>query len=130
MATLQESVTRHQEEQDILSPLVNTIASSVIIARRRLANIELEKVGDIDIHDGEYEPEYDSGLEDRTQSEAGSVFYAAYGRMRRWEEGEAWEQVQEAPKEEGPRQGGGRKGYLVFFCLIFLLVGCYFFNKI
>ena len=71
---LNESITRHQEEQAILSPLVNKVTSSFTIARRRLANIEIEKFGDIDIHEGEYESEYDSGFEGSTQSEARSVF--------------------------------------------------------
>ena len=104
------------------------------IAKRRLADIELEKFGDIDIHEGEYESEYDSGFDGSTQSEAGSVFYAALGRMWAWAEEEEEEeptggQVQEAPREEGPRLGGW-KCHLVFVCLIFLFVGCYFFNKI
>ena len=46
MATLQESVTiKHKELQNILSSLVNTIASSVINVRMRLrlANIKMEK---------------------------------------------------------------------------------------
>jgi len=105
--------------------LADLIASSITIAKGRLAKIEMERFGDIDIHEGEYESEYDSGSEG-TQSEAGSVFHAAWARMRDWEEPGG--PVQEAPRE-GPRQGGW-KGYLVFVCLIFLLAGYYFFNKI
>ncbi|PUU74127.1 hypothetical protein B9Z19DRAFT_1196473 [Tuber borchii] len=127
LATLQESVTKHQGEQDLLSPFVKQVTTGITIARERLANFEMQEFGDLDIYEGEYDSDYDSEFED-TQSDAGSVFYAALGRMWGEPQGEPLGPVQGAP-QEGPRQGG-RKGYLVFVFLIFLLAGFYFFNKI
>lgn len=42
----------------------------------------MKKVEDIDIHEGKYDSEYNSGLES-AQSETGSVFYTALVKPKR-----------------------------------------------
>lgn len=156
ITNLQRKVTEHNEEQVMFSNILdNEIVPVVVIARGKIAEIERDKFGDIDVYEGQYDSESDSESEGTQSlgSEAGSGFLAALARMgREWKSEyvvdrsaastlEPGEQVQE-PLREGPGEGGWRDYlvrpriawrlqiliHLVLIFLYFPLACSYFFN--